>query len=190
MPDAARGVDRLAVDLAHADVGVGEDRRDRQQRQHGDDVREAEAEERDEERQQRERRHRAADVRHRDREELAAADVAEPQRRAGRRATAAIAIAAIETRMWLAREVRAARRARRCSTPPEIDSRSEKMKSNASPKAPRMASGAGRHAPRPPPRAGSRCAARMSRSPTAASRTASPPATTTLDLKKTAGRRE
>ena len=28
---AAGGVDRVAVDLAHADVGVGEDRRDRQQ---------------------------------------------------------------------------------------------------------------------------------------------------------------
>ena len=40
---AARGVDGVAVDLAHADVGVGEDRRDRQQRQRERHVRELRA---------------------------------------------------------------------------------------------------------------------------------------------------
>ena len=93
---AARRVDRLGVDPADAHVGVGDDRRDRQQHEREADVEEADAEEGDEEHDQAERRDRAADVRGAGGEELVAADVAEPDaerhrdtpwRSASRRAT-------------------------------------------------------------------------------------------------------
>ena len=75
----AAGVDHVRVHLPHAHVGVGEDRRDREQHQRERHVREPDAEVGDEERDQRQARHRAADVRDADREQLALAGVAERQ---------------------------------------------------------------------------------------------------------------
>ena len=65
---AARGVDGVAARPADADVGVGEDRRDREQGERDGDVPELRRgrEERDEERDQRHARHGAADVGDRD----------------------------------------------------------------------------------------------------------------------------
>ena len=65
------GIDHLAIDLPHADVGVGEDRRNREQHKRERHVGEADADVGDEERDQREARDGAADVRDADRDELA-----------------------------------------------------------------------------------------------------------------------
>ena len=75
----AGGIDELGIDLAHPDVRVREDRRDRQQRQGEGDVPKARPEERDAEADDRQRRNRAADVRDADRQQLGLAEVAEPQ---------------------------------------------------------------------------------------------------------------
>ena len=71
-PVAARRVDRLRIDPTDAHVGVGDDRRDREQDERDADVQEADAEEGDEEHDQAERRDRAADVRGARGEELVA----------------------------------------------------------------------------------------------------------------------
>ena len=85
-PDAARGLDDVAVDLAHADVAVGEDRRDREQHQGGDRRGRAEAERADREQHEHgEGRDGAADVGEVDRERAAAARCGRATARAARR---------------------------------------------------------------------------------------------------------
>src|SRR3954447_17887021 len=77
----AGGVDGVAIGLAYPHVGVGEDRRDREQRERQRHVQElgARGEERDEQRDQRHARDRPPDVGRRDRQERALAGVAEDQ---------------------------------------------------------------------------------------------------------------
>ena len=135
---AARGVDRVAVDLAHARVGVGQDRRDREQHQRQRQVREAHAEIGDEERDQREARHRAADVGDVDREEAALADVAEPEPERDRRSRTR-SPSRRTTASGAPRSGPRSRRARRPARRRRGDSRSLKMKSIASPNWPRNA---------------------------------------------------
>ena len=136
---AARGVDRVAVDLAHPHVGVGEDRRDGEQHERERHVREPDAEvERDEERDQRQARHGAADVGGVDREERR-------RGRCGRAAARAAARSAYAMRHRGERqlEVLPQQRRRYWRPPtgrPRAWSRALKMNSIASPNSPRTAS--------------------------------------------------
>jgi hypothetical protein len=75
----SRGVDQLALDAVHGEVGVGDHRRHRQDHERDLDDREAEAEERVADREHDQARQRAADVAEIDDEERAATDVAEPR---------------------------------------------------------------------------------------------------------------
>ena len=78
-PHPAGGVDGAAVDLAHPDEGVCEDRRDAEDRHRDRHVEVAGADEGDHQRDQGQLGDRAAGVADRDREELADAAVAEPE---------------------------------------------------------------------------------------------------------------
>ena len=83
--------------------------------------------------------HGAADVRHRDGQERAAAGVAEPAARAAARSAMASAIATTQ-QLQVRPQQRQVVRSRRPRAPPRRDSRAWKMKSIASPNSPRTAS--------------------------------------------------
>ncbi len=96
MPMPAGGVDEIGVDAVDAEVGVGDDRRHREDHERELDDRQAEAEERVADRQHHEARQRAADVADVDRDERAAVEVAEPH--AERHARSATEIASADRR--------------------------------------------------------------------------------------------
>ena len=189
---AAGGVDGVAVDLADADVGVGEDRRDREQHERERDVGEADAEEGDEERDQRERSARRG---RRSTTEIARNSPRpmwpSQQRRAAPRAAIASAIATpasargastAAARISRAADLRAAA-ARLARVEDEVDRVAELRRGRAQ--------RASRRRRRPRPRACSSALdgqqdRRRARPP--AARTA-PPATTTLDLNVDVARR-
>ena len=79
MPDAAGRLDRGPVDLADADEGVGEDRRDAEHREGDRQVEDADPDQRRHEGDQRQLGDCAAGVADPDREQFAGAPVAEPE---------------------------------------------------------------------------------------------------------------